>query len=137
MLLFTWLSWTTVAPRLPEFTARLDALTLPNYLARRYASALVGRVAAVIVLFASVLYLVAIFKGAGAVLQMFLAVDYSVAVLVTLIVVVFLPPSAAFCWLRAPMSPRAYLCCSAQGWLPTLFLPGLRDLSKWFPQVVG
>ena len=89
MLLFTWLSWTTVAPRLREFTARLDALTLPDYLARRYASVLVGRVAAVIVLFASVLYLVAIFKGAGVVLQMLLAVDYSVAVLVTLVVVVF------------------------------------------------
>ena len=88
MLLFTWLSWTTVAPRLREFTARLDALTLPDYLARRYESLAVGRVAAVIVLFASVLYLVAIFKGAGVVLQLFLDVDYSVAVLVTLGVVV-------------------------------------------------
>jgi len=88
MLLFTWLSWTTVAPRLREFTARLDALTLPDYLARRYESLAVGRVAAVIVLFASVLYLVAIFKGAGVVLQLFLDVDYSVAVLVTLVIVV-------------------------------------------------
>jgi len=89
MMLFTWLSWTTVAPRLREFTARLDALTLPDYLARRYDSVVVGRAAAVIVLFASVLYLVAIFKGAGVVLQLFLAVDYSVAVLVTLVIVVF------------------------------------------------
>jgi len=88
MLLFTWLSWTTVAPRLREFTARLDALTLPDYLARRYESPWVGRVAAAIVLFASVLYLVAIFKGAGVVLQLFLNVDYSIAVLVTLVVVV-------------------------------------------------
>ena len=88
MLLFTWLSWTTVAPRLREFTARLDALTLPDYLARRYASTAVGRMAAIIVLFASVLYLVAIFKGAGNVLQIFLAVDYEIAVLVTLLVVV-------------------------------------------------
>jgi len=58
MVLFTWLSWTSVAPRLREFTARLDALTLPDYLARRYASVAVGRAAAVIVLFASVLYLI-------------------------------------------------------------------------------
>lgn len=89
MLFFTWLSWTTVAPRLREFTARLDALTLPDFLARRYSSPLVGRVAAVLVLFASVLYLVAIFKGAGNVLQLFLNVDYEVAVLLTLVIVVF------------------------------------------------
>ena len=88
MVLFTWLSWTTVAPRLREFTAKLDALTLPDYLARRYDSPTVGRVAAVIVLFASVLYLVAIFKGAGNVLQLFLDVDYELAVLVTLLIVV-------------------------------------------------
>jgi len=88
MVLFTWLSWTSVAPRLREFTARLDALTLPDYLARRYASAAVGRASAVIVLFASVLYLIAIFKGAGNVLQLFLGVDYAVAVLVTLLIVV-------------------------------------------------
>jgi len=87
-VLFTWLSWTSVAPRLREFTARLDALTLPDYLARRYASVAVGRAAAVIVLFASVLYLIAIFKGAGNVLQLFLGVDYAVAVLVTLLIVV-------------------------------------------------
>ncbi len=88
MVFFTWLSWTTVAPRLREFTARLDALTLPDYLARRYASVAVGRVAAVIVLFASVLYLIAIFKGAGNVLQLFLGVEYALAVLVTLLIVV-------------------------------------------------
>lgn len=88
MLLFTWLSWTTVAPRLREFTAKLDALTLPDYLACRYDSPMVGRVAAGIVLFASVLYLVAIFKGAGNILQLFLDVDYELAVLVTLLIVV-------------------------------------------------
>lgn len=89
MVLFTWLSWTSVAPRLREFSASLDALTLPDFLRRRYASRRVGQAAALLVLFASVLYLVAIFKGAGNVLQLFLNVDYEVAVLLTLIVVVF------------------------------------------------
>jgi len=88
MLFFTWLSWTTVAPRLREFTGRLDALTLPDFLGRRYDSKWVGRASAVIVLFASVLYLVAIYKGAGHVLQLFLGVDYELAVLVTLLIVV-------------------------------------------------
>ena len=89
MAAFVWLSWTTVAPRLRRFTAMLDALTLPDYLARRYASPVVGRLAAVLVLFSSVLYLVAIFKGAGNVLQLFLAIDYEWAVFVSLVVVVF------------------------------------------------
>lgn len=88
LLAFTWLSWTTVAPRLREFTAKLDALTLPDYLARRYDSAVVGRSAAIIVLFSSVLYLIAIFKGAGHVLQLFLDIDYEMAVLLTLVIVV-------------------------------------------------
>ncbi len=88
MVFFTWVSWTTVAPRLRAFTAQLDALTLPDYFARRFESQWVGRCAAVIVLFSSILYLVAIFKGAGVVLQWFLDVEYEVAVIVTLGIVV-------------------------------------------------
>ncbi|MEM7216715.1 MAG: sodium:solute symporter family protein [Pseudomonadota bacterium] len=88
MAFFTWLSWTTVAPRLREASAALDALTLPDYFARRFDSVAIGRAAGCIVVFAAILYLVAIFKGAGHVLQFFLAVDYEVAVLALLVIVV-------------------------------------------------
>jgi SSS family transporter len=89
VVLFTYLSWTTVAPRLRRFTTHWDALTLPDYLQRRFgADRPALRVAAgLVILFSSVLYLVAIFKGAGSVFQMFLGIPYQAAVAVTLIIV--------------------------------------------------
>ena len=36
ILIFTLISWTSVAPRLRRFTLHWDAITLPDYLARRY-----------------------------------------------------------------------------------------------------
>lgn len=89
IVLFTWLSWTTVAPRLRRFTGHWDALTLPDYLHSRFGGrgpAL--RVAAgLVILLSSLLYLVAIFKGAGGLFQMFLDVPYEAAVGITLAIV--------------------------------------------------
>lgn len=91
---FTWLSWTTVAPRLRRFTGHWDALTLPDYLERRFGHAEApGRsralrmAAGAVVLFSSLLYLVAIFKGAGNLFQTFFGVSYQTAVAVTLLIV--------------------------------------------------
>ena len=36
IVVFTWLSWTVVAPRLRRFTSHWDALTLPDYLEARF-----------------------------------------------------------------------------------------------------
>ena len=36
IVVFTWLSWTMVAPRLRRFTSHWDALTLPDYLEARF-----------------------------------------------------------------------------------------------------
>lgn len=90
IVLFTWLSWVAVAPRLRRFTSHWDALTLPDYLQSRFvASGPTLRLAAgVVILFSSVLYLVAIFKGAGSVFQMFFQIPYEAAVAVTLVIVV-------------------------------------------------
>jgi SSS family transporter len=89
IVLFTFLSWTSVAPRLRRFTSHWDALTLPGFLQARFGP---GdrrlRVAAGgVILFASLLYLVAIFKGAGNLFQHFLAVPYEWAVGITLVIV--------------------------------------------------
>ncbi len=89
IVLFTWLSWTTVAPRLRRFTSHWDALTLPDYLQQRFGARGNGlRLAAgVVILFSSLLYLVAIFKGAGGLFQMFFDIRYEAAVGVTLLIV--------------------------------------------------
>ena len=66
IVVFTYLSWRFVAPRLREFTGAVGAVTVPDYLARRYGeNAAVRTFAAAVVVLASLLYLVAIFKGAG------------------------------------------------------------------------
>jgi SSS family transporter len=89
IVLFTYLSWTTVAPRLRRFTTHWDALTLPDYLQQRFGARHPAlRVAAgLVIVFSSVLYLVAIFKGAGSVFQMFLGIPYEAAVAITLLIV--------------------------------------------------
>jgi len=89
MLVFTYLSWTFVAPKLRRFASHFDALTLPDYLASRFVSKrpLLRVAAAVVIIFSSILYLVAIFKGAGNLFQQFLQVRYEVAVGIVLVVV--------------------------------------------------
>lgn len=89
IVVFTYLSWSLVAPRLRRFTSHWDALTLPDYLERRFGASRPGlRVAAgLVIAFSSILYLVAIFKGAGSLFQMFFGISYPVAVAVTLVIV--------------------------------------------------
>ena len=90
IVLFTYLSWTVVAPRLRRFTAHWDALTLPDYLESRFGaqSRRMRVVAALVILFSSMLYLVAIFKGAGNLFERFMQIPYEAAVGLTLVIVV-------------------------------------------------
>lgn len=89
IVIFTYVSWTVVAPRLRRFTSHWDALTLPGYLAARFGSdhRLLRTLAALVILFSSLLYLVAIFKGAGNLFERFLQIPYTAAVGVTLVIV--------------------------------------------------
>ena len=99
MLVFTYLSWRFVAPRMRRLTAAWGSVTLPDYLVARFApSAGVASTTGLaktlriscglVVVFASLLYLLAIFKGSGNLLQLFLGVPYEVAVGVSLVIVV-------------------------------------------------
>ena len=92
LVVFCWLSWRWVAPGLRRFALAWDALTLPDYLGARFTTD--GRdthpvrlAGAVIIVFSSVLYLIAIFKGAGHLFQQFLGVTYGQAVFITLVIV--------------------------------------------------
>jgi SSS family transporter len=89
IVLFTYLSWTMVAPRLRRFTSHWDALTLPDYLASRFGHGhpWLRTFAAIVILLSSLLYLVAIFKGAGNLFEQFLRIPYQAAVGLTLLIV--------------------------------------------------
>ncbi|MFK7914348.1 MAG: sodium:solute symporter [Pseudomonadales bacterium] len=90
MVLFTALSWRFVAPRMRRFTAATGALTVPEYLIHRYPSSnsRLRTAAALIIVVASLLYLMAIFKGAGHLFQFFFDIDYELAVFLVLVMVV-------------------------------------------------
>ena len=84
MVIFCWLSWRVVAPRMRRFAAAWGSLTVPDFLAVRFASDRVRVAAAAVIVFSCLLYLIAVFKGAGNLLQVFLGIPYRVAVIVTL-----------------------------------------------------
>ncbi len=95
LVIFSWMSWRWIGPPLRRFAAAWDALTIPDYIRGR----ILGDnpdaeqhplllLSASVIVFASILYLLAIFKGAGHLFQIFLGVPYEVAVGVTLLVVV-------------------------------------------------
>lgn len=94
LVVFTYISWRWVGPKLSRFARNFDALTIPDFLGCRFLGstdhprAPLRWVSALVIVFASLLYLIAIFKGAGHLFQMFLGVSYEVAVGITLIIVV-------------------------------------------------
>ncbi len=91
ILVFVVLSWRFVGVDLRRYAHRWDALTLPDFLAARFPDAASPdrlRVAsAVVIAFCSLLYLVAIFKGAGNLFEQFFDIPYQGAVLLTLVIV--------------------------------------------------
>ena len=83
-VIFCWRSWRIVAPRMRRFAAAWGSQTVPDFLAVRFGSDRVRIAAAAVIVFSCLLYLIAVFKGAGNLLQVFLGIPYQVAVIVTL-----------------------------------------------------
>lgn len=84
---FAAIAWIWMAPRLREATALMGSMTIPDFIGFRFQT-VPGRVlAAIVLLFASVLYLTAVFKGAGLLLQAALDISYFAAVAVVFVVV--------------------------------------------------
>ena len=94
LVFFTYLSWRWIGPKVRELAGRWDALTIPDLLGSRYESekqegkGLVRIFSALVIVFSSLLYLIAIFKGAGHLFEQFLDVPYEVAIGITLLIVV-------------------------------------------------
>ncbi len=87
-VVFTVVAWTFIAPRMREFTASLNSVTIPDFIGFRFGSNPARVFAAFIVLFASFLYMTAVFKGLGNLLEAFLGVPYSTAILIVFIIAV-------------------------------------------------
>ena len=93
LIVFTFLSWRWIGPRTRALARNFDALTLPDFLAARFLSASdqerhpLSIAAALVVMMCSILYLVAVFKGAGHLFGQFFDVSYEVAIGLALILV--------------------------------------------------
>ena len=80
-------AWVAVAPRLRTFTESLGSLTIPDFIGFRFGSPVARIMAAVIILFASFLYMAAVFQGIGYLLESFLEIPYSAAIAVVFVIV--------------------------------------------------
>ena len=80
-------AWTVVAPRLRWFAAELDSVTIPDLIGFRYGSNAARVLAAVLVVFASLFYMTAVFKGIGNLLETFLEIPYKAAIMIVFVVV--------------------------------------------------
>lgn len=87
VVLFSFASWVWIAPRLRAFTGAVDSVTLADYVGFRFASTTARTVAAFLIIFASFLYMIAVFKGIGNLLEVFLDIPYAAAIGVVLVVV--------------------------------------------------
>ena len=94
LVLFTYISWRWIGPRTRRMAAIFDALTLPDYLAGRFLGAAdherhpLRISSGLVIVFCSVLYLIAIFKGAGHLFSLFFDISYTTAVMLALLIVV-------------------------------------------------
>jgi SSS family transporter len=89
-VVLSWAAWTFVAPRLRHVTERLDSVTLPDYVGFRFQSTPARLAAALLVVFSSFIYMTAVYKGIGNLLEAMLEIPYPVAIaLVWLIVTVY------------------------------------------------
>lgn len=81
------LAWTVVAPRFVPLTREYQSLTVADFLGTHYQSMAVRRFAGVLVAAASILYLIAIYRGASLAIEAFLDLEYSYCVLIAAVCV--------------------------------------------------
>ncbi len=85
---FCLFSWIVVAPRLRTFTGAMGSLTIPDFIGFRFGSTPARVCAALIVIVASLFYMTAVFKGIGNLIEHFLDIPYTVAIVIVFFIVV-------------------------------------------------
>jgi SSS family transporter len=96
MFVFAIVSWTWIAPRLREFTGDWDSVTLPDFFAVRFDSDVTRVFAAIVIVFGSILYMTAIFKGVGNLFEVIFDIPYEAAILMVLFIVTLYTATGGF-----------------------------------------
>ena len=86
----TYLNWLIVAKRLRRYTARLGAITIPEFFSKRYRDRknILGCIAAIIILIFFIPYTASGFKAIGTLFNSLFGIDYHGAMIVGAIVVI-------------------------------------------------
>ncbi len=87
-VLFAFLAWIIVAPKIRELSEKLKSLTIPDFLGFRYKSNAPRLIAAIIILFSFELYMTSIYKGIGHIFEEMLHVKYLIGILIAVIPVI-------------------------------------------------
>lgn len=93
---FSLLAWIAVAPRLRRFTAALGSVTLSDYIGLRFDSRAARFLGGIVIVVASLLYMTAIFKGIGNLLETLLDIPYRSAVIVVLVITMLYTAAGGF-----------------------------------------
>lgn len=112
-VIFSLLAWVAVAPKLRKFTEHLDSVTVPDFIGFRFGSQPARVIAASIVVFSSFLYMTAVYKGAGNLLQSFLGVPYYLAIVLVLIVVMLYTAVGGFISVAKTDAVQGVIMCVA------------------------
>ena len=112
-VIFSLMAWIFVAPKLRSFTEHLDSVTLPDFIGFRFGSRNARLIAAIIVIFSSFLYMTAVFKGAGNLLQEFLDLSYELSIFLVLIVVMLYTAVGGFISVARTDAVQGIIMCFA------------------------
>ena len=113
-VMFSLIAWQWIAPRLREFTASLNSITIPDFIGFRFGSNNARVLASLITIFASLLYMTAVFKGIGNLLEVFLEIPYEAAILlVFLIVVAYTAVGGFISVVRTDVVQAVFMICAA------------------------
>uniref|UniRef100_A0A7J2TII1 Sodium/proline symporter n=1 Tax=Archaeoglobus fulgidus TaxID=2234 RepID=A0A7J2TII1_ARCFL len=85
-ILFAILAWLIIAPPMKRITDEMGIMTIPEIFGRKFGKE-VQVICAFVILFFFEFYMVAIYKGAGILLQTMLSIDYLSALLIMAIIV--------------------------------------------------
>tara|TARA_B100000029_G_scaffold516272_1_gene628306 strand:- start:8806 stop:10209 length:1404 start_codon:yes stop_codon:yes gene_type:complete len=95
-IVFAWLSWRFIAPRLRERTEELGALTLSDYLGYAFNSKPYEKAVSVVILLASIPFMQAVFKGVSLVIQQLTGLSPGLSLLTAWFVVVVYTVAGGF-----------------------------------------
>ena len=95
-ILFAWLSWKFIAPKLRERTEELGALTLSDYLGYSFASKAYEKAVSVVILVASIPFMQAVFKGVSLVVEQLTGLSPEASLLTAWFVVVVYTVAGGF-----------------------------------------